>query len=113
MERLSTIDSGTAHWLFEAEDNFVCCVSVVAFVTFTLLLSKVQCGDVKKVKTYILNFRLVLKKKFAGFLKIRIVHDGKANVCLTTMNHVNLKKACEFLFLELDGSSELTSPHCT
>ena len=38
------------------------------------------------------------KRKFTGFLEIRIVHDGKANVCLTTINHVNLKKACEFSY---------------
>ena len=42
-----------------------------------------------------------------------MVHDGKAAVCLTAINHANLKEACEFLFLELDESSELTSSHCT
>ena len=39
------------------------------------------------------------KRKFSGFLEICMVHDGKANVCLTIcMNHANLKKACKFSF---------------
>ena len=52
-------------------------------------------------------------RKFAGFLEIRIVYDGKANFCLITMNHANVKKAYEFSFLKLTGSSKLTSSHCT
>ena len=42
-----------------------------------------------------------------------MVYDGKLCIRITIMNHANLKKACEFQFLELDGSQELTSCHCT
>ena len=42
-----------------------------------------------------------------------MVHDGKTNVLIIMMNQANLKKACEFLYLELDGSQELTPSHCT
>ena len=49
---------------------------------------------------------------FISFL-IYMVHGDKENICLTITNHANLKKACEFLFLELAGRSELTSSDCT
>ena len=42
-----------------------------------------------------------------------MVRDGKTNFLLTILNHANFKKACEFLFLKLAGSAELTSSQCT
>ena len=38
-----------------------------------------------------------------------MVHGDQTNVFLVIINYANLKKAGEFLFLQLDGSQELTS----
>ena len=42
-----------------------------------------------------------------------MVHGGKTNVRLVILSYANLKKACEFSFLQLDESQELTSCNCT
>ena len=59
-------------------------------------------------RTLILDFHLVRKIKIHRLYSD--LHGGKSSVLLIAMT---IKKACEFLFLELAGRWELTSSHCT